>query len=53
MAVGDVWRRWIMARLPDGREEPVRFDDFDPRTMTALTLGAHDAVVGNSSESVA
>ena len=36
MAVGDGWQRWIMARLPDGQEMPVRFDDFDPQTMVAL-----------------
>ncbi len=41
---GELWRmavenepRWIVARLPDGREVPLRFDEFDPRTMTALT----------------
>lgn len=37
MAVGDGWQRWIWARLPDGSEKPVRFDEFNPRTMVALT----------------
>jgi hypothetical protein len=36
MAVGDGWQRWILARLPDGSEKLVRFDEFDPLTMTAL-----------------
>jgi hypothetical protein len=34
MAVGDGWQRWIMVTMPDGTRQPVRFDDFDPRTMT-------------------
>jgi hypothetical protein len=34
MAVGDGWQqRWIMVEV-DGKRQPVRFDDFDPRTMT-------------------
>jgi hypothetical protein len=38
MAVGDGWQRWILARLPDGSEKLVRFDEFDPFTMNALDI---------------
>jgi hypothetical protein len=37
MAVGDGWERWVWARLADGREALVRFGDFDPATMVALS----------------
>jgi hypothetical protein len=33
MAVGDGWQRWVMVEV-DGKRQPVRFDDFDPQTMT-------------------
>jgi hypothetical protein len=33
MAVGDGWQRWVMVEV-DGKRQPVRFDGFDPQTMT-------------------
>jgi len=36
MAVGDGAQRWLWAKMPDGAEQIVSFDDFNPATMTAI-----------------
>lgn len=36
MAVGDGVQKWLWARLPDGTEKVITFDQFNPATMTAL-----------------
>ena len=37
MAVGDGFQRLLLARLADGREEVVSFDEYDPQSMEPLT----------------